>query len=144
MSSSRKSTATRRTALGALAAASLIPSTAVEAAAPDDGPAYAAIERHRELSAAYDAASAISGKLPDGPEFEAADAITCEKRHALITCVNELIRIQPRTLAGVTALVRYVADLEDWQVPYDENWQKVFLTTLANGLDTIHEHDFSV
>ena len=72
-------------------------------------PIFTVIERHRELSVLCDEAVSISAKLEDSPEFDAADEIS----------------------AGI----RYVASLGEWQVPTDEDWHQVFLSTLANALD---------
>jgi hypothetical protein len=71
----------------------------------------------------------------DGPEFDAADAISVERRDALAEYAAVLIRSEPATMAGITALIRYVASLGEWQVPTDEDWHQVFLSTLANALD---------
>jgi hypothetical protein len=48
-------------------------------------------------------------------------------------------------MAGVIALMRYVASLEEWQTPRDSDdsdgqppdWDKAFYTTVANALDRI-------
>ena len=104
---------------------------------------YAAIERHRELSADYTAAVDISSKLEEGPEFEAADEISGDRCRDLLDHADALSRLEPTTLAGVIALMRYVANLEEWQTPRDSDefdgtptdWGKAFCTTVANALD---------
>ena len=106
---------------------------------------YAAIERHRELSADYTAAVDISSKLEEGPEFEAADEISGDRCRDLLDHADALSRLEPTTLAGVIALMRYVANLEEWQTPRDTDefdgtptdWGKAFCTTVANALDRI-------
>lgn len=106
---------------------------------------YAAIERHRELSADYTAAVDISSKLEEGPEFEAADEISGDRCRDLLDHADALSRLEPTTLAGVIALMRYVANLEEWQTPRDSDefdgtptdWGKAFCTTVANALDRI-------
>jgi hypothetical protein len=126
---------------GAIAAA--IPTTVAAAAAVD--PIFAAIERHRELSADYTAAVDISSKLEDGPEFEAADAIAGDRCGDLLDHADALIHLEPTTMAGIIALMRYVASLEEWQTPQDSDefdgqppdWRKAFCTTVANALDRI-------
>jgi len=125
---------------GAVAAA--LPVAAL-ALVPDQ--IFAAIERHRELSADYTAAVDISSKLEDGPEFEAADAIAGDRCGDLLDHADALIRLEPTTMAGVIALMRYVASLEEWQTPRDSDefdgqppgWDKAFYTTVANALDRI-------
>jgi hypothetical protein len=125
---------------GAVTAA--IPVAAL-AVGPD--PIFAAIERHRELSAEYTAAVDVSSKIEDGPEFEAADAIAGDRCGELLDCAEELIRLEPTSLAGVIALIRYVASLEEWQTPRDPDefdgqppdWGKAFCTTVANALDRV-------
>jgi hypothetical protein len=73
----------------------------------------------------------------DSPEGEAAGAITARRWDALDENANELARIAPTTLAGVKSLIRYVAGWKEWQAVFDQDWYQVFLTTLANALDTI-------
>jgi hypothetical protein len=96
------------TAGGAIAGA--IPGAAL-AVGPDA--IFAAVERHRELSADYTAAVDISSKLEDGPEFEAADAIAGDRCEDLLDHADALIRLEPTTTAGVIALMRYVASSEN-------------------------------
>jgi hypothetical protein len=91
------------------------------------------IERHRELSVLCDEAVSISAKLEDGPEFDAADEISAGRSDALVEHAAVLIRSEPTTMTGTTALIRYVASLGEWQVPTDEDWHQVFLGTLANA-----------
>jgi hypothetical protein len=120
---------------------------ALPVAALANGPdaIFAAIERHRELSADYTAAVDISSKLEDGPEFEAADAITGDRCGDLLDHADALILLEPTTIAGIIALMRYVASLEEWQTPQDSvefdgqppDWHKAFCTTVANALDRI-------
>ncbi|WP_052435656.1 hypothetical protein [Bradyrhizobium japonicum] len=113
-------------------------------------PIFAAIERHREVSAQLAAAMAVSTKLMNGPEFEAADTVSRTRAEDLEACGASLIRSEPTTLAGAIALTRYVASLGEWQMPTDDphaeeaprdlsdDWRrKVLLTTLANALDKI-------
>jgi len=116
----------------------------------DADPIFSAIERHREFSARLAAAMAVSGKLVNGPEFEAADTVSSARAEDLKACGASLIRCEPTTMAGAIALTRYVASLGEWQMPTDDplaeetsrdlsdDWRrKVFLTTLANALDKI-------
>ncbi|WP_258769112.1 hypothetical protein [Bradyrhizobium arachidis] len=83
----------------------------------------------------------------DGPEFEAADAISAARAEDLGEYADTLLRTEPTTMEGAVALTRYVAGLGAWQLPDDDdegdvadtpnNWQKVFLDTLADALDNI-------
>ncbi|WP_036010811.1 hypothetical protein [Bradyrhizobium yuanmingense] len=112
-------------------------------------PIFAAIDRHRELSARLAAAMAVSTKLVNGPEFEAADTVSGARAEDLKACGASLIRSEPATMAGAIALTRYLAGLGEWQMPTDDplaeasrdlsdDWRrKVLLTTLANALDKI-------
>jgi hypothetical protein len=77
----------------------------------------------------------IRSKLLEGPEFDAADEISAERRDALAEYAAVLIGSAPTTMAGITALIRYVASLGEWQLPADEDWHQVFLGTLATALD---------
>jgi hypothetical protein len=130
--------------LGALAVLPAMPAAA--AAEPDR--MIAVVERHREFSADCDAAVAISARMAvDDPEFEAADAITGERQDRLNDHAAILVRSEPTTLAGVVTLMRYVASLEEWQEPVDQDdsetedavagWHQVLLSTLANAIEKI-------
>ncbi|WP_354124585.1 hypothetical protein [Bradyrhizobium sp. LA6.10] len=100
-------------------------------------PIFNVIERHRELSARYDAATSVSAKLSEGPEFDAADAVSGERSQALHRHAAVLIRSEPTTIAGVNVLIHYVAGLRQWEVPADDGWHQVLLGTLADALDGI-------
>ncbi|MCA1363403.1 hypothetical protein I6F14_23660 [Bradyrhizobium sp. IC3069] len=106
-------------------------------AATDRDLIFVVIERHRELSAHYDAALSVSAKLNEGPEFDAADKISSQRDHALAKHANVLIRSTPTTIAGVIALTRYVGSLREWELPDDDSWYRVFLEGLADAIDGI-------
>ncbi|KRR22625.1 hypothetical protein CQ14_30935 [Bradyrhizobium lablabi] len=127
-------------ALAGLATVSVVFPTA----AAELDPIFAAIERHRDLSADYTAAVDISSRLEVGPEFEAADAIAGDRCRALLDHADALIRLEPTTIAGAIALMRYFASLEEWQTPADRceerdhptaDWHQTFLSTLASALE---------
>jgi hypothetical protein len=130
-------------AAGSAAVALAIP----QAAAAESDPIFAMIERHRELSAHCSAAYDISGKLLDGPEFDAAEAVSVEKHDRLIDHADALIGCEPTTMAGVLAAMRYLATLSDWQEPSHAewisgdgasmDWHQAFLDTLANAIEPI-------
>ncbi|RXH32021.1 hypothetical protein XH94_32620 [Bradyrhizobium zhanjiangense] len=120
------------------------------AAANEPDPVFATIERHRELSDRLSAATAVSAKILDGPEFEAADAISAARAEELGEYAETLLCTEPTTIEGAVVLTRYVANLGAWQMPVDDgyddegevadtpnNWQQVFLDTLADALDNI-------
>lgn len=69
-------------------------------------PIYAAIERHRELSAGYDAAVSVSAKLFDEPECDATEEVTDAACTDLLDFAGRLVCSQPATLAGAIALLR--------------------------------------
>ncbi|WP_407114790.1 hypothetical protein [Bradyrhizobium sp. LMG 9283] len=98
---------------------------------------FVVIDRHRELSAHYDAALSVSAKLDGGFEFDAADEISSQRNHALAEHANVLIRSTPTTIAGVIALTRYVGNLREWELPDDDAWYRVFLEGLAGAIDGI-------
>ncbi|MGY4295394.1 hypothetical protein ACVWXN_003489 [Bradyrhizobium sp. i1.4.4] len=116
----------------------------------DQDPIFVTIERHRNLSTLLSAATAVSAKLLNESEFEAANEITAARASDLNACSHALIRSEPTTMAGAAALTRYVANLGEWQMPTDgpeteddsrdpsDDWRRqVFLNTLANALDKI-------
>ncbi|MEY9107840.1 hypothetical protein ABIA06_006712 [Bradyrhizobium yuanmingense] len=106
-------------------------------AAADRDLIFVIIERHRELLAHYDAALSVSAKLDSGPEFDAAEEISCQRNHALAEHGNVLIRSTPTTIAGVIALTRYVGSLQEWDLPDDDAWYRTFLEALADAIDGI-------
>ncbi|MDA9537435.1 hypothetical protein ACM41_14890 [Bradyrhizobium sp. CCBAU 21362] len=108
-----------------------------QSAAADRDLIFVVIERHRELSAHYDAAASVSAKLEDGADFFAADEISSQRNLALTEHANVLIRSKPVTIAGVIALTRYVAGLREWELPDDDAWHRVFLEGLADAVDEI-------
>ena len=122
----------RRAALGGLA---VLPAALPATVSAEPDPIFTVIERHRALSVHCDEAVSISAKLMDGPEFDAADEISAERRDDLAEYAAVLIPSAPTTMAGITALIRYVASLGEWQLPADEDWHQVFLGTLATALD---------
>lgn len=135
----------RRRALAGLAVLPVV----LPAAAAEPDPIFAVIGRHRELGAHYSAAVDISSNMSsDDPGFEAADAVTEERCDALLDHADdELISTLPTTFAGIVALLRYMADLPDWQQPRDfvaweidgatADWHQVLLVTVADALDNI-------
>ena len=98
-------------------------------------PIFTVIERHRELSVHLDAAVSVSGKLLDGPEFDAAEAVAEQCSQTLIEHADVLIRSKPTTIAGIVALSRYVGTLGEWQLPDDQGWHQTLLGTMADALD---------
>lgn len=108
-------------------------------------PIYAAIERHRELSTRYDAAVAVSAKLFDGPEWEAAEKITDAACAELFDFADNLVCSQPTTLAGVIALLRYAAAMQEWEMPREipdedgklTHWSNAIFMAVVNTLDQI-------
>ncbi|WP_439372665.1 hypothetical protein [Bradyrhizobium sp. DASA03120] len=96
---------------------------------------FEVIEHHRGLSAQHDAAVSISAKLVEGPEFDAADAISEKTRLALEEYADVLIHSKPTTLAGVIGLSRYVASLPAWLLSDEYDWHQPFLRMLADALD---------
>ncbi|MGY4629927.1 hypothetical protein [Bradyrhizobium sp. USDA 4486] len=101
-------------------------------AAADRDLIFVVIERHRELSAHYDAAASLSDKLEDGAELAAADEVTGQTNLALREHANVLIRSKPATIAGVIALTRYVAGLREWELPDDSDGADAM--TLAHAI----------
>jgi hypothetical protein len=80
-------------------------------------PVYAMIERHKVLSAAYDRAC----HHPDYYQVVVAKSEALEvvdrTGEALDDGAARLLALQPLTLSGVVAMLRYLAGLEDWQLP---------------------------
>jgi hypothetical protein len=90
-------TTTRRAILAgaaALPALAIIPAMAVDAAGVD--PIFAAIERHRQIEAAFAASGKASGNCSD------------ELGEAEYKAYVGLVTMTPTTLAGCAALLRYL------------------------------------
>jgi hypothetical protein len=113
------STTHRAVLAGGLAA---VPATSLPALASPD-PILAAIRAHRRAVAAYQAAFEISGNMAAGdPGFPAAAAVTSRGFAALEDAGVRLIEVSPTTLAGVAAVLAYIAECahgEDavWRLP---------------------------
>jgi hypothetical protein len=94
----------------------------------DRDPIYAAIEAHRAAYAAYDGAA-------EGPDDENEEAF-----RELDIASQQLMRGEASTLAGLTALLRYVAELLleagapglPIEVPFAGRWSAAFGTFCAN------------
>lgn len=84
---------------------------------PVADPVYAVIERHRKLSAAYDTAVNCPDVGDDSPEFAAVNDIADRTCTALLDHADDMFGFQPKSPAGVAALLRYIATLEEWQLP---------------------------
>ena len=91
-------------------------------------PIFAAIDRHRELAAAYSAA------------LEANAPNAWRKSDELADQANILISTKPSTQQGAVALMRYIASWQYEQRPpfHDDDrvweWHTVLLHTLADAL----------
>jgi hypothetical protein len=96
-------------------------------------PIYAAIEAHRAAYAAYEAAA------------EASDEDNDEAFHALDQASQRLMRAEASTLAGLTALLRYVAQLLQEagspglpnEVPFAGRWSAAYGTFCANVAESL-------
>jgi hypothetical protein len=106
---------------------------AIDAAALVVDPIYAAIEAHRAAYAAYDAAA-------EGPDDENQEAF-----RELDIASQQLMRADASTLAGLTALLRYVAELLQEagspglpvEVPFAGRWSAAFGTFCAHVADRL-------
>jgi hypothetical protein len=107
------------------------------AAAPPD-PIFAAIERHKEafrpsLEAARVKLNTVSAEWAenyDAAAHEAAEAAAVVTSEAEEDAANALTTIRPTTMAGILALIRYVAEfnagaffLEPWPEDTVADWQ---------------------
>ena len=99
----------------------------------DRDPIYAAIEVHRAAYAAYDAAA-------EGPDDENQEAF-----RELDIASQQLMRAEASTMAGLTALLRYVAELLQEagspglpiEVPFAGRWSAAFGTFCAHVADRL-------
>jgi hypothetical protein len=96
----------------ALPALAIIPATAVVAGGVD--PIFAAIERHRQIEAAYVAAcNEPTDQAKEQAREDRANKLCGRSSDAL----GELVAMTPTTLAGCAAVLRY---LETHEKSYDE------------------------
>lgn len=131
-------------------AASVPVSAPAIAATPTDDPVFAMIERHKEISAAYDLLvndNRVGDSYPGHCEINAA----CDRlRRELIDYSCHLYRSLPTSSAGIAALARYVAALDEWQLPgrpegerednaeaEDRYWVSVFCETAARAAEAL-------
>jgi hypothetical protein len=106
----------RRHALAGLACLSAVLPAAAVAAGPD--PVYAAIERYRQLSVEYTAAVDRSAALEaEDPDYVECDETTSRVTDALFEEMDVIFTFRPSTVAGTVALLKYISELEDWQMP---------------------------
>jgi len=108
-------TTTRRAILAGAAmlpALAIIPATAVVAGGVD--PIFAAIERHRQIEAAYVAACNEHVEKAREPAREDRVVKLC---HRSSNALGELVAMTPTTVAGCAAVLRY---LETHEKSYDE------------------------
>src|SRR5450759_3740398 len=97
---------TRRAVLAGAAsfpALAIIPATAVAAAGID--PIFAALERHRQIEAAYIAACY---EPIDQAKEQAREDRVIKLCHRSSNALGELVAMTPTTLAGCAALLRYL------------------------------------
>ncbi|EIG63490.1 hypothetical protein [Bradyrhizobium sp. WSM1253] len=103
----------RRIMLGTLA---VLPVAWPAAAAVPD-PVYAAIERYKALSVEYTAAVEWRAPLEDDdPDLWDAEEEASRTSAALFEQMDLIFSYRPTTIAGVVALLKYIATLEDWQM----------------------------
>jgi hypothetical protein len=107
-------TTTRRAILAgaaALPALAIIPATALSAAAD---PIFAAIEKHRQIEAAY--VAACNEHVEQAREQAREDRVV-KLSHRSSNALGELVAMTPTTVAGCAAVLRY---LEAHEKSYDE------------------------
>jgi hypothetical protein len=80
-------------------------------------PVYAAIEQHKKLSVAYDAAVNHPGVGDDDPRFAEVNKLSDQSMWALFRGSEKLFDFKPTTQAGITSLLLYITTLDDWQMP---------------------------
>jgi membrane-bound ClpP family serine protease len=108
-----KSQTTRRAVLASVAslpALAIIPATALGTAAD---PIFAAIERHRQIEAAYVAAC---NEPIDEAKEQAREARVVKLSHRSSDALGDLVAMTPTTLTGSAAVLRY---LETHEKAYD-------------------------
>jgi hypothetical protein len=156
---------TRRNALTTVAALAVVPAVPVAALAvtADPDPIFAVIEEHRTAVGAYSAAidrrNDLEERLPSGgwdfsPEWIAADrdVDVCEGEPD--RAARRIIETKPTTLAGVAALLNYVASATPQTFPdyssgegvddadpddLDQPWEHYLHRMLAEAVTEIAE-----
>jgi hypothetical protein len=96
-----------------LPALAVIPATAGDAGGVD--PIFAAIEKHRQIEAAY--VAACNEPIGDEATEQTTEARVNEHCHGSSDALGELVAMTPTTLAGCAAMLRY---LEAHEKSYDE------------------------
>ena len=100
-----------------LAGLAVLPA-ALPAAAAEPDPVHAAIERHRHLSADYTAA--VDRRAPlesEDPDYFECEDDAARASDALFKQMDVIFTFRPSTVGGAAALLKYIATLEDWQMP---------------------------
>jgi hypothetical protein len=107
---------TRRAALGAFAAALVIPNSGAGATPPPD-PIFSAIERHKAAWKAREAASFAIDDLiynSEAREVSQAEWDAYERANdSEETAFDELLTVEPRTAGGMRAIIVHLVSLDD-------------------------------
>jgi hypothetical protein len=114
---------------------------------PTADPVYGVIQRHKELSLAYDTAVNHPDVGDYRPKFAEVNAISDRASKALMDHTDMMwFTFQPTTPSGVGALLRYISTLEDWQMPggmgepAEIACLKRLCSTMSNALAAVSVH----
>jgi hypothetical protein len=132
------------------------PAAAAQSSNAEADPIFAAIEAHRSAIAAHgdavSAESALDQSLPDDrqrsditaweekivesddPRWLAAIRARWEASNFMDDCAIDLVNIDPSTVAGIEALLRYFVDQEDGLFPDDVSNDDGSVETFGNCL----------
>jgi hypothetical protein len=106
-------TTSRRSVIVGTAALPALAMPAIASSASD--PIFAAIERHRQIEAAY--VAACNEPIGDEATEQATEARVNGHCHGSSNALGELVAMTPTTVAGCAAVLRY---LETHEQSYDE------------------------
>lgn len=114
------------------------------AAGTSADPVYAAIDRYRQLSVDYTASVDRWAYLePSHPDSRALDEDNSRACDAVFDQRDVLFNLRPATVAGVAALLNYISELEEWQMPpglgdgHGKENVQAMCASLAAALDQI-------
>jgi hypothetical protein len=125
-----------------LAGLAMLPA-ALPAAAAGPDPVYAAIERYRRLSVEYTAAVDRADLPFDDPDYFDRVDENVAAGDALFEQMELIFTFRPSTIAGTVASLKYICELEDWQMPsgvedgHGRYAMQTFCASLAAALEQI-------
>jgi hypothetical protein len=110
----------------------------VPSSPPEPDPIYAAIERHRRARSEANALVAAADVKSDHPHYATLQKPVDKAWRKEDALVWKLVEIKPTTAAGLTALIRYVVEMEEPRSQlWPEGWEREFRRACLRSTQTL-------